>query len=149
MPRPQTIFAKDPLLTLEQELQCDLHDARIVGTSSSYITETTLASVVDEAHRLRIRKLRMVEDVECFCPKLQFGALSDGGALQQSHIIIVEHRTGEVSPHCVSYLPDWFRDEEVRVEIWQPLSRVLISRKRAAVVGVAWHIYVCIKGAKQ
>src|ERR1700677_4353862 len=84
MPRPQTILAKAPFLTLEQELQCDLHDARIVGTSSSYITETTLASVVDEAHRLRIRKLRMVEDVECFCPKLQFGALSDGGALQQS-----------------------------------------------------------------
>src|ERR1700733_916835 len=146
-PRPQTIFANDPLLTLEQELQCYLHDARIVATGTSYITETTLPSVVDEP--IRIRKLRMVEDIECFCPKLQLSGLGDGGALQQGHIVIVDARTGEGSPHGVAYLPDWFRDEIVGVEIGQALSRVLISIKRAAVVGVAWHIYVCIKGAKQ
>jgi hypothetical protein len=77
--RPQNIFANDPLLTLEQELQCDLHDTGIVATSTSYITETTLASVVDEP--IRIRKLRMVEDIECFCPKLQLSSLGNGGAL--------------------------------------------------------------------
>src|ERR1700735_2761475 len=79
MPRPQTIFANDPLLTLEQELQCYLHHTRIVVTSTGYIAETTLASVVDEP--IRICKLRMVEDIECFCPKLQLSGLGDGGAL--------------------------------------------------------------------
>src|ERR1700677_164540 len=79
MPRPQTILAKAPLLTLEQELQCDLHDARIVATSTSYITETALASVVDGP--IRIRKLGMVEDVEGFCPELKFGALGNRSAL--------------------------------------------------------------------
>src|ERR1700678_1979834 len=135
MPRPQTILAKDRLLTLEQELQCDLHDTRIVETSTSHITETTLASVVDEP--IRIRKLRMVEDIECFCPKLQLGALGDGGALQQSHIIIIDARTGEVSPHCVSYLPHWFIGEEARGEVCQPFSRVLVLIKVGAVVGIA------------
>src|ERR1700678_1564747 len=78
MPRPQIIFS-NPLLTLEQELQCYLHDTRIVAAGTSHVTETTLTSVVDEP--IRIRKLRMVEDIECFCPKLQFGGLGDGGAL--------------------------------------------------------------------
>src|ERR1700677_793807 len=79
MSRPQTIFANDPLFTLEQELQCHLHDTRTVETSTSHITETALPNVVDEP--IRIRKLRMVEDIECFCSKLQLGALCDGGAL--------------------------------------------------------------------
>lgn len=78
MPRRQTIFAKGPLLTLEQEFQRHLHDARIV--CRGYITESALAAVVDES--IRILKLRMIEDVEGFCPKLQFGALGDGRALQ-------------------------------------------------------------------
>src|ERR1700677_105406 len=115
-PAPKPPSSRD---LLEQKLQCHLHDTRIVETSTSHITETTLASVVDDA--IRIRKLRMVEDIECFCPKLQLGALGDGGAFQQSHIIIIDARTGEVSPHGVSYLSQWFRDEEVRVEKWQPL----------------------------
>src|SRR5215475_10618580 len=57
--------------TLEEELQRNLHDTGIVSTS--YVTETTLAGVIDEP--IRIRKLRMVEDIECLCPKLQLNAL--------------------------------------------------------------------------
>jgi hypothetical protein len=106
-----------------------------------------LVGVVDKP--IRILELRMVKDVESFCPELQFGALGDGGALEQSHIIIVEPRTREVPPHCISNLPVWFRLEEARGEIWQPLSRVLIFKKVGAVVRVAWHVGVCIKGAKK
>ena len=62
---------------LEQELQGNLHDTRIAGTS--YITETTLAGVVDES--IRIHKLRMIEDIECFGPKLQLSGLSNGSTL--------------------------------------------------------------------
>src|ERR1700678_2389709 len=97
VPCPQTIFDQDLLPALEQELQRYLHDTRIVETGTGYVTETTLARIVDES--IRIGKLRMVENIECFCPKLQLGALGDGGALQQSHIIIIDARTGEVSPH--------------------------------------------------
>jgi hypothetical protein len=79
MPHPKTIFATNPLLTLEQEFQRYLHDTRLVATSTSYITETTQASVVDRT--VWVRKLRMVEDVEGFCPELQLGALGDGSAL--------------------------------------------------------------------
>src|ERR1700733_11434353 len=147
MSRPQAIFVRDPLVTLEQELQCYLHDAGLVATSTSYITEPPLTAVVDRS--VRIRKLRMVEDVEGFCPELQFGAFGNRGALEQSHIIIVDAGTGEVSPHCVSYLPNWFQREELRVEIGLPLARVFIYKKFAAVVRVAGHIYVCIKCAKQ
>jgi hypothetical protein len=60
MPRRQTIFVKRPLLTLEQELQRHLHDAGIVRPV--YITKFALASVVDQP--IRIRELRMVEDIE-------------------------------------------------------------------------------------
>src|SRR5271154_4443228 len=144
------ILVTGPLQTSKQELQRHLHDTRIVVTSTSYITETTLASVVDHALLRTIkRKLRMVEDVECLCPELQFGALCDGGGLQQRHIVVVEARTGEESPHCVSYLSDRFRNKVIGIEIGQPLSRVLIFIKMAAVVRVAGHIYVCIEGAKQ
>jgi hypothetical protein len=62
---------------LEQKLQGNLHDPRIVGTS--HIAETTLAGVVDEP--IRICKLRMVEDIECFCPKLQLSGLGNGSTL--------------------------------------------------------------------
>src|ERR1700735_29767 len=79
MPHPTTLFATNALLTLEQQLQCDLHDARLVATSTGYITETTLATVVDRP--VRISKLRMVEDVEGFCPELQFRAFGSRGAL--------------------------------------------------------------------
>src|SRR5277367_4228492 len=61
----------------KDKLQCDLHDTVIVGPS--YITETTLAGVVDEP--IRVRKLRVVEDIECFCPKLQLSVLGNGSTL--------------------------------------------------------------------
>src|SRR5581483_4244597 len=65
------------------------------------------------------------------------------------HIIVVDTGTREVAPHSIAYLPHCFRDEVVRVEIWQPLSRVPIYEKRASVVRVIRHIYICIKGAKK
>src|SRR5262249_17499970 len=129
----------------KDDFQRHLHDTGIVRTS--YVTETTLAGIVDQP--IRIGKLRMVKDIECLCPKLQLNVLGNISALQQSHIVIVDARAGEGSPHRVSYCPDWFRDEVVRVEIWQPLSGVPIDVKMTAVVGVAWHIYVCVKGAEQ
>jgi len=63
--------------TLEEELQRNLHDTGVTGTS--YKAETTLAGVVDEP--IRIHKLRMVEDIECFCPKLQLSALGNVSTL--------------------------------------------------------------------
>src|SRR5579862_8145231 len=92
---------------LKDDFQRHLHDTGIVRTS--YIAETTLAGIVHQP--IRISKLRMVEDIECLCPKLQLNILGDVSVLQKSHIIVVDPRTGEGSPHRAAYLPDWFEGE--------------------------------------
>src|SRR5579859_5920845 len=87
---------------LKDDLQRHLHDTGIVSTG--YITKATLTGIVDQP--IRIHELRMVEDIEGFGPKLQFDVLGNVGALQQSHVVIVDARAGERSAHRIAYLPE-------------------------------------------
>src|SRR5580692_7287507 len=84
------------------------------------------ASIDVPIHRRWTIKLGMIEDVERLHAELQCLGFRQRQVFQKSHIVVVQARPGEESSRSISRRTQRLQTEQVRIEKWQPVPRILI-----------------------